>query len=38
MNVKPFVRTLISCAAIVGAIDLAAAAELSMAANSTGRI
>ncbi|MDW9624133.1 ABC transporter substrate-binding protein (plasmid) [Sinorhizobium meliloti] len=37
MNVKPFVRTLISCAAIVGAIDLAAAAELSMAANSTGK-
>lgn len=37
MNVKPFVRTLISCAAIAGAIDLAAAAELSMAANSTGK-
>lgn len=37
MNVKPFVRTLISCAAIVGPIDLAAAAELSMAANSTGK-
>ncbi|RVG95605.1 extracellular solute-binding protein [Sinorhizobium meliloti] len=37
MNVKPFVRTLISCAAMFGAIDLAAAAELSMAANSTGK-
>ncbi|MBP1883863.1 ABC transporter substrate-binding protein [Sinorhizobium mexicanum] len=34
---KPIVRTLIFCAAIAGAADLAAAAEISIAANSTGK-
>ncbi|MDK1377579.1 MULTISPECIES: ABC transporter substrate-binding protein [unclassified Sinorhizobium] len=34
---KPIVRTLIFCAAITGAADLAAAAEISVAANSTGK-
>ncbi|THK37895.1 ABC transporter substrate-binding protein [Ensifer sp. MPMI2T] len=34
---KPFVRTLIFCAAIAGAANPAAAAEISMAANSTGK-